>query len=183
MEPLNFEQAKTDIHRALITQLDLEKLSRIDADRARQAVANIIQEIVAGGKVAFNAAEKEKLIVELLDEVFGLGPLEPLLRDPEISDILVNSKDRVFIERQGLLEELNISFRDDQHVLQIIDRIVSAVGRRIDESTPMVDARLADGSRVNAIIPPLALAGPALSIRRFGRGPRDAASLLAFKAV
>ena len=183
MEPLNFEQAKTDIHRALITQLDLEKLSRIDADRARQAVANIIQEIVAGGKVAFNAAEKEKLIVELLDEVFGLGPLEPLLRDPEISDILVNSKDRVFIERQGLLEELNISFRDDQHVLQIIDRIVSAVGRRIDESTPMVDARLADGSRVNAIIPPLALAGPALSIRRFGRGPRDAASLLAFKTV
>ena len=183
MEPLNFEQAKTDIHRALITQLDLEKLSRIDADRARQAVANIIQEIVAGGKVAFNAAEKEKLIVELLDEVFGLGPLEPLLRDPEISDILVNSKDRVFIERQGLLEELNISFRDDQHVLQIIDRIVSAVGRRIDESTPMVDARLADGSRVNAIIQPLALDGPALSIRRFGRGPRDAASLLAFKTV
>ncbi len=183
MEPLNFEQAKTDIHRTLIAQLDLEKLSRIDGERARNAVSNMIQEIVARGRVAFNATEKEKLNVELLDEVFGLGPIEPLLRDLSISDILVNGKDRVFIERDGLLEKLDISFRDDQHLLQIIDRIVSAVGRRIDESTPMVDARLADGSRVNAIIPPLALDGPALSIRRFGRGPRDPESLLAFKSL
>jgi pilus assembly protein CpaF len=183
MESLNFEHAKSDVHRALISRLDLEKLSRIDEDRARQAVSTMIQEIVADGRVAFNAAEKERLSLDLLDEVFGLGPIEPLLRDPEISDILINNKNHVFIERQGVLEKLDISFRDDQHLLQIIDRIVSAVGRRIDESTPMVDARLADGSRVNAIIPPLALDGPALSIRRFGRGPRDASSLLEFKTL
>src|ERR1700742_1767136 len=114
MEPLNFEQAKNDIHRALIAPLDPEKLSRIEGPRARQAVSSIIQEIVAGGRTAFNAAEKEKLSVELLDEVFGLGPLEPLLRDPEISDILVNNKDNVFIERAGLLQKLDICFRDDQ---------------------------------------------------------------------
>ncbi len=183
METLNFEHAKSDVHRTLISRLDLEKLSRIDEDRARQAVSTMIQEIVADGRVAFNAAEKEKLNVELLDEVFGLGPIEPLLRDPDISDILVNNKNHVFIERQGVLEKLDITFRDDQHLLQIIDRIVSAVGRRIDESTPMVDARLADGSRVNAIIPPLALDGPALSIRRFGRGPHDPRSLLEFKTL
>jgi pilus assembly protein CpaF len=183
MEPLNFEQAKADIHRTLISQLDLEKLSRIDAERARLAVSTMVQEIVASGKVAFNAAEKDRLILELLDEVFGLGPIEPLLRDPEISDILVNNCNTVFIERSGLLERLDIKFRDDQHLLQIIDRIVSAVGRRIDESTPMVDARLADGSRVNAIIPPLALDGPALSIRRFGRGPREPQDLLDFRSL
>lgn len=183
METLNLEQAKTDIHRTLISRLDLEKLARIDIVRARHAVSSMIQEIVAGSKTPFNLAEKEKLNGELLDEVFGLGPLEPLLRDPDISDILVNSKSDVFVERNGLLEQLDISFRDDQHLLQIIDRIVSAVGRRIDESTPMVDARLADGSRVNAIIPPLALDGPVLSIRRFGRGPVDPESLLAFQSL
>ncbi|MCU1328362.1 MAG: type secretion system protein [Bryobacterales bacterium] len=183
MELLNFENAKTDIHRLLISQLDLEKLSRIDGERARHAVSTMIQQIVAAGRVPFNAAEKEKLNGDLLDEVFGLGPLEPLLRDHDISDILVNNKNDVFIERQGLLEKLNISFRDDAHLMQIIDRIVSAVGRRVDESTPMVDARLADGSRVNAIIPPLALDGPALSIRRFGRGPLDPDSMLAFKSI
>src|SRR5438067_52128 len=173
MEPLNFELTKTEIHKTLIARLDLEKLARINGDRARQAVSGMIQEIVAGGKVPFNASEKEKLNSDLLDEVFGLGPLEPLLRDPETSDILVNNKDDIFVERRGRMEKLNISFRDDQHLLQIIDRIVSAVGRRVDESSPMVDARLADGSRVNAIIPPLALDGPVLSIRRFGRGPID----------
>jgi pilus assembly protein CpaF len=183
MEALNFEQAKTDVHRTLISRLDLEKLSRINADKARQAVSNMIIEIVAAGKVPFNAPEKEKLQSDLLDEVFGLGPLEPILRDPDISDILVNNKDNVFVERLGLLERLNIGFRDDRHLLQIIDRIVSAVGRRIDEMTPMVDARLADGSRVNAIIPPLALDGPALSIRRFGRGPVSPQALLEFKSL
>src|SRR5258708_1060514 len=132
METLNFEQAKTDIHRALIAQLDLEKLSRIDGDRARTAVSTMIQQIVAAGRGPFNAAEKDKVNGELLDEVFGLGPLEPLLRDPDISDILVNNKDNVFIERMGILQKLDISFRDDQHLMQIIDRIVSAVGRRID---------------------------------------------------
>jgi pilus assembly protein CpaF len=154
MEPLNFEQAKSDVHRTLISRLDLEKLSKVNG-----------------------------LNSELLDEVFGLGPLEPLLRDSDTSDILVNNKNDIFVERRGRMEKLNISFRDDQHLLQIIDRIVSAVGRRVDESSPMVDARLADGSRVNAIIPPLALDGPVLSIRRFGRGPIDQQSLLDLKSI
>jgi pilus assembly protein CpaF len=183
MEALNFEQAKTDVHRTLIARLDLEKLARVNPDKAKQAVSSIILEIVAGNKVPFNASEKEKLQADLLDEVFGLGPLEPLLRDARISDILVNNKNEVYVEREGLLERLNISFRDDRHLLQIIDRIVSAVGRRIDESNPMVDARLEDGSRVNAIIPPLALDGPALSIRRFGRGPLNPEALLEFKSI
>ena len=114
---------------------------------------------------------RRRIQADLLDEVFGLGPLEPLLRDPTISDILVNDKDHVFVERGGVLSRVDTVFRDDRHLLQIIDRIVSRVGRRVDESSPMVDARLPDGSRVNAIIPPLALDGPTLSIRRFGTGP------------
>ena len=183
MDTVNFVQAKTDIHRALITRLDLEKLSRISEDKARQAVAGMVQEIIAGGKTPFNAGERERLQTELLDEVFGLGPLEPLLHDPEVSDILVNNTKDIFVERHGLLEKLDITFRDDAHLMQIIDRIVSAVGRRIDESNPMVDARLEDGSRVNAIIPPLALDGPALSIRRFGKGPLEESALLTFKTL
>jgi pilus assembly protein CpaF len=133
--------------------------------------------------VPLSAGEKEKLQADLLDEVFGLGPLEPLLRDPKISDILINHKDMVFIERGGVLQKSNIRFRDDRHLLQIIDRIVSRVGRRVDESSPMVDARLPDGSRVNAIIPPLALDGPSVSIRRFGNGPKGADTLVALKSI
>jgi pilus assembly protein CpaF len=174
MEVLNFEQTKGDIYRTLISRLDLEKLSRVSNERARQAVSGMILEIAAAGKVPFNAAEKEKLQADLL---------EPLPRDPSISDILVNNKDEVFVERAGKLSRQDISFRDDRHLLQIIDRIVSAVGRRIDESSPMVDARLADGSRVNAIIPPLALDGPALSIRRFGRGPLSPEALVDSKSL
>ena len=120
---------------------------------------------------------------DLLDEVFGLGPLESLLNDPSISDILVNDKDHVFIERKGILQRVNVSFRDDRHLMQIIDRIVSRVGRRVDESSPMVDARLPDGSRVNAIVPPLALDGPALSIRRFGSGPLAPTALVDLKSI
>jgi len=133
--------------------------------------------------VPLNYDEQERIQADLLDEVFGLGPLEPLLRDPKISDILVNDKDHVFIEKGGLLQRVNTSFRDDRHLLQIIDRIVSRVGRRVDESSPMVDARLPDGSRVNAIIPPLALDGPSLSIRRFGTGPLAANQLVALKSI
>jgi pilus assembly protein CpaF len=183
METLNFEKLKSDIYRDLMERVDLEKLSRLPAEKGRTAVAAMIQEIAAATRVPFNQAEREQLQADLLDEVFGLGPLEPLLRDLSISDILVNNKDDVFIERSGLLEKANISFRDDRHLLQIIDRVVSVVGRRIDESSPMVDARLADGSRVNAIIPPLALDGPALSIRRFGYGPLSPDSLLAFQSL
>ena len=182
-ESVNFDHLKGEIHRTLLTRLDLEKLSRVATDRARQAVAATVQEIVAESRVPINADEKEKLTAEMLDEVFGLGPIEPLMRDSEVSDILVNNRSEVFVERHGLLEKLPISFRDDRHLLQIIDRIVSAVGRRIDESTPMVDARLADGSRVNAVIPPLALDGPALSIRRFGKGPLEERELLNFKTL
>ena len=183
MELLNLENYKAEIHRTLISKLDLEKLSRVNTAQARQAVSGIVKEIIADQRVPLNFDEQEKIQADLLDEVFGLGPLEPLLRDPKISDILVNDKDHVFVEKNGLLQKVNTSFRDDRHLLQIIDRIVSRVGRRVDESSPMVDARLPDGSRVNAIIPPLALDGPSLSIRRFGTGPLAANSLVELKSI
>lgn len=183
MEVLNLESYKADIHRTLISKLDLEKLSRVNSGQARQAVQSIIREIMAEQRVPLNYEEQEKIQSDLLDDVFGLGPLEPLLRDPRISDILVNDKDHVFIEKGGLLQRVNTSFRDDRHLLQIIDRIVSRVGRRVDESSPMVDARLPDGSRVNAIIPPLALDGPSISIRRFGTGPIAANQLVQMKSI
>ncbi len=183
MELLNLEKYKAEIHRTLISKLDLEKLSRVNSSQARQAVAGIVKEIIAEQRVPLNFDEQEKIQADLLDEVFGLGPLEPLLRDSKISDILVNDKDHVFIEKGGLLQRVDTTFRDDRHLLQIIDRIVSRVGRRVDESSPMVDARLPDGSRVNAIIPPLALDGPSLSIRRFGTGPLAANQLVQLKSV
>jgi pilus assembly protein CpaF len=183
MEKLNFEQFKADVHRTLISKLDLEKLSSVQPSKARQAVTNMVQSIIVDGKLPLSAAEKEKIQTDLLDEVFGLGPLESLLRDPKVSDILVNNKNLVYIERGGKLEKTDVVFRDDRHILQIIDRIVSKVGRRIDESSPMVDARLPDGSRVNAIIPPLALDGPAVSIRRFGTGPLSADALIGLKTA
>ncbi len=183
MELLNLEKYKAEIHKTLISKLDLEKLSRVNSSQARQAVAGIVKEIIADQRVPLNYDEQEKIQSDLLDEVFGLGPLEPLLRDPSISDILVNDKDHVFIERGGLLQRVDTTFRDDRHLLQIIDRIVSRVGRRVDESSPMVDARLPDGSRVNAIIPPLALDGPSLSIRRFGTGPLAANQLVRLQSI
>jgi pilus assembly protein CpaF len=183
VELLNIEKYKAEIHRTLISKLDLEKLSRVNSSQARQAVSGIVKEIIADQRVPLNFDEQEKIQADLLDEVFGLGPLEPLLRDPKISDILVNDKDHVFVEKGGLLQKVNTAFRDDRHLLQIIDRIVSRVGRRVDESSPMVDARLPDGSRVNAIIPPLALDGPALSIRRFGTGPIAANQLVQMKSI
>ena len=178
-----FEQVKTDVHRTMLTQLDLQKLSTVTNGSAKQAVAGLILDIVSREKLLLNSAEKDRLQAELLDEVFGFGPLEVLLSDPTISDILVNRKDLVYVERFGILEKGNVKFRDDRHLLQIIDRIVGAVGRRVDESSPMVDARLADGSRVNAIIPPLALDGPCLSIRRFGASPLTAKKLLELKSI
>ena len=183
MELLNLEKYKAEIHRTLISKLDLEKLSRVNTSQARQAVSGIVKEIIADQRVPLNFDEQEKIQADLLDEVFGLCPLEPLLRDPKISDILVNDKDHVFVEKNGLLQKVNTTFRDDRHLLQIIDRIVSRVGRRVDESSPMVDARLPDGSRVNAIIPPLALDGPSLSIRRFGTGPIAANQLVTLKSI
>ena len=183
MDSRGFDQVKSDIHHLLLTQLDLERLSSLANGRARQAVTNLIQEIFLKEKLLLNGAEKESLQSALLDEVFGLGPLEPLLKDSTISDILVNRKDLVYVERRGVLEKVDVKFRDDRHLLQIIDRIVGGVGRRVDESSPMVDARLPDGSRVNAIIPPLSLDGPALSIRRFGTSPLTAERLLALQSI
>ena len=178
MEILDLAHYKATIHGALLSKIDLEKLASADSTRARQAVAALIQETMLFERVPLNAAEKESVESDLLDEVFGLGPLEPLLRDPTISDILVNSASRVYVERRGLLQKSTTTFRDNRHLMQVIDRIVSKVGRRIDESSPMVDARLQDGSRVNAIIPPLALDGPCMSIRRFGTGPVAADKLV-----
>ena len=183
MDSITFDQVKSDIHRTLLSQLDLERLSAITNGRARNSVAALIQDIILKERVLLNAAEKERLQADLLDEVFGYGPLEPLLKDHTISDILVNRSDLVYVERAGVLEKIDVKFRDDRHLLQIIDRIVGGVGRRVDESSPMVDARLADGSRVNAIIPPLSLDGPALSIRRFGTEPLSAERLLELKSI
>ena len=183
MEELNLDKFKLELHKTLISKLDLEKLSRVNNGQARQAVAGMIDQIIADQRVPLSSSEQERIRGDLLDEVFGLGPLEPLLRDLKISDILVNGKDHVFIERGGVLKRIDTTFRDDRHLMQIIDRIVSRVGRRVDESSPMVDARLPDGSRVNAIIPPLALDGPALSIRRFGTGPIAANQLVEMKSI
>jgi pilus assembly protein CpaF len=182
-DALNIESYKAEIHKVLISKLDLEKLSRVNSSQARQVVAGIVNEIITEQRVPLSFEEQEKIQEDLLDEVFGLGPLEPLLRDLAISDILVNDKDHVFVEKGGRLQRVDTSFRDDRHLLQIIDRIVSRVGRRVDESSPMVDARLADGSRVNAIIPPLALDGPSLSIRRFGTGPLAANQLVRLQSI
>jgi len=183
VDTLNLEQLKTDVHQAVLSKLDLEKLSAVDNARARQAVATVVQETLAGRNVPLTANEKGRIESDLLDEVFGLGPLEPLLKDPTISDILVNRANLVFAERRGLLEKTDVVFRDDRHLMQVIDRIVSRIGRRVDESSPMVDARLPDGSRVNAIIPPLALDGPCLSIRRFGGGPVAAETLVKLQSI
>ena len=169
MEHLNLENFKSEVHRTLISKLDLEKLSRVNSNQARQAVSSIISEIISDRRVPLSFDEQEKIQTDLLDEVFGLGPLEPLLLDPTISDILVTRPKLVFVERKGKLHRTPVEFKDAQHLLRIIEKIVSRVGRRIDESSPMVDARLPDGSRVNAVIPPVAVDGPMLSIRRFGR--------------
>ena len=174
-----YQDLKTGIHRDLITKIDLEKVATQRDDRTRRQVYAVIQELVSNLKTPLSGPEKERLSLEVLDEVFGLGPLEPLLQDPTISDILVNGAKSVYIERAGILEETKIMFKDDAHLMHIIDKIVSAIGRRVDESSPMVDARLADGSRVNVIIPPLAIDGPHLSIRRFGHVPITDEDLLA----
>jgi pilus assembly protein CpaF len=183
MEALDFEKLKTDLHSTLLSSIDLEKLASVDDKQARRAVATMIQEVIGARKIPLNAAEKEQVENDLLDEVFGLGPLEPLLKDPAVSDILVNNRNVVYVERRGILEKTGVTFRDDRHLMQVIDRIVSRVGRRVDESSPMVDARLADGSRVNAIIPPLALDGPCMSIRRFGSGPVAAETLVKLQSI
>jgi pilus assembly protein CpaF len=182
-ERTDYQQVKADLHRKILDRLDLEKLGKAAGNSARDEVLVVIRNAVNSEVVPLSFAERERLSREILDEIFGLGPLEPLLKDPNVSDILVNRFDRVYIERAGKLELTLLSFKDNVHLMQIIERIVSRVGRRVDESSPMVDARLADGSRVNAIIPPLAIDGPCLSIRRFGRDPVTARQMIENKTL
>ena len=173
------QQIKSAVHRELIKRMDLEKLPFIQGNPAAQRqLMTLIHQLIGEEGIPLSSAERDRLAKELMDEVFGLGPLEPLLQDPTVSDILVNTHSTVYVERRGILEKTNVVFKDDVHLMHIIDKIVSAVGRRIDESSPMVDARLKDGSRVNIIIPPLAVDGPILSIRRFGSIPLEAEDLL-----
>jgi pilus assembly protein CpaF len=164
-----FQQLKFTLHRKLLEKINLEALATIENQRVRAEVRQALATLIDTEPTLLSAAEKQQVCDEVLDEVFGLGPLEPLLDDATVSDILVNTHKAVYVERRGVLELTGVAFRDDAHLMHIIDKIVSQVGRRIDESTPMVDARLLDGSRVNAIIPPLAVDGPLLSIRRFSR--------------
>ena len=178
------QHIKTAVHRELIKRVDLDKLGDMqEAAQLQHQFFVVIQQIINEQGVPLSATERDRLAQEVLDEVFGLGPLEPLLKDDTISDILVNTCSSIYVERRGVLEKTALTFQDNRHLLHIIDKIVSAVGRRIDESSPMVDARLPDGSRVNAIIPPLAVDGPILSIRRFGASPLGAEDLLRFQAL
>ncbi len=177
------QEIKTRIHRRLLERLNLSNLDALDREQVLAEVRRVVHDLLARETLPLNFEERESLAEQVLDEIFGLGPLEPLLKDPEISDILVNSYNKVFIERHGKLHESDVRFKDDRHLLQVIDRIVSAVGRRVDDSSPMVDARLEDGSRVNAIIPPLALDGPSLSIRKFKRDALSGEDLLRYESL
>ena len=176
-------ELRAAVHRKLLNRLNLEALAVTERARAESEIRTLLSQLLSEESTPLNIAERETLFGEVLDDVFGLGPLEPLLRDPGISDILVNTHRHVFVERAGVLERVTATFQDDRHLLRVIDRIVSGVGRRIDDSSPMVDARLADGSRVNAIIPPLAVDGPLLSIRRFPTERLKAEDLVLLKAL
>ncbi len=167
----SFQEMKARLHRAIVTWMDLTKLNMLAPDRVQAEVSRLAEDLLLAENAPLSIIERDRLVSEVQHELFGLGPLEPLLADPTISDILVNSYANIYIERRGKLQKTGITFKDNEHLMRVIERIVSTVGRRIDEAQPMVDARLADGSRVNAIIPPLAIDGPVLSIRRFGADP------------
>lgn len=178
----SFEELKRLIHSKLVDKLDLSRVSDLEGETLRREIRLVVERLCDTENPLLNRMERERLIDEVLDETFGFGPLEVLLKDPTISDILINGPKRIFVERRGKMEKTDVTFRDNEHLLQIIDRIVSKVGRRVDETSPMVDARLPDGSRVNAIIPPLALDGASVSIRRFGSNPLKLEDLLNYKA-
>src|SRR5258706_4038692 len=173
-----YQELKFTLHRKLLDRINLELLSGVAVDRVRSEVRAAVARLVEEEKTPLSLMEKDRIIGEVLDEVFGLGPLEPLLADPTISDILVPTPKLVYIERAGKLYKTPVQFKDNQHLMRIIEKIVARVGRRVDESSPLVDARLPDGSRVNAAIPPVAVDGPLLSIRRFGRDPLQADDLV-----
>ncbi|MCM3872073.1 MAG: CpaF family protein [Pyrinomonadaceae bacterium] len=179
----SFQEMKSKLHRTLINRMDLTKLAALSQDQVHAEVSRLAETVLAQEGVPLSASDRDRLINDVQHELFGLGPLEPLLKDPTISDILVNSFRTIFVERRGKLEATNVAFKDNEHLMRVIERIVSSVGRRIDESSPMVDARLADGSRVNAIIPPLSIDGPVLSIRRFGTVPLRMSSLVENNAL
>ncbi len=178
-----FLRHKRELHQQLIASMDLSAIGTISEEDLRVEVRHAAEDLCRRSSDLLSLSERERLVTEVLDETFGLGPLEPLMRDPTISDILINGPKTVYVERRGRLEQAAVAFNDERHLLQIVQRIVGRIGRRVDETTPMVDARLPDGSRVNAIIPPLALDGTLVSIRRFGARPLLIADLLAFKAV
>src|SRR5687767_2645184 len=178
----NYDELKRQIHSKLVERLDFTRVRDLSSDAMRRDIRRVIEHLCDTENPLLNRIEREKLIEEILDETLGFGPLEVLLKDPTISDILVNGPHKVYVERRGKLEKTEVKFRDSDHLLQIIDRIVSKVGRRVDETSPMVDARLPDGSRVNAVIPPISLDGPSLSIRRFGANPLKLEDLLNYKA-
>ena len=183
--PEEYFELKTRIHDRLLDQIDLSLIDKLDQDTLRRELRGFVERALQqeGANLPLNAAERERLLTEIQDEVLGLGPLEPFLQDPTVSDILVNTFKRIYVERFGKLELTDARFKDDAHLRKIIDKIVSSVGRRIDESSPMVDARLKDGSRVNAVIPPLAIDGPMLSIRRFSVDPLEMEDLIRFKTL
>ena len=179
----SFQEMKSRLHRTLINRMDLTKLQTLTPEQVHAEVSRLAEAVLAQEAMPLSVAERDRLVSDVQHELFGLGPLEPLLKDPTISDILVNRHDTIYIERRGKIERTNVTFKDDEHLMRVIERIVSSVGRRIDESSPMVDARLQDGSRVNAIIPPLAIDGPVVSIRRFGADPLKMAMLVENKAL
>src|SRR3954453_5177241 len=177
-----FDDLKRLIHSKLVDKLDLSRVSDLEGDTLRREIRLVVERLCDTENPLLNRMERERLIDEVLDETFGFGPLEVLLKDPTISDILINGPKKIYVERRGKMEKSDVTFRDNEHLLQIIDRIVSKAGRRVDKTSPMVDARLPDGSRVNAIIPPLALDGASVSIRRFGTNPLKLEDLLNYKA-
>src|SRR5215212_10110595 len=179
----SFQEMKSRLHRTLINRMDLTKLQTLTPEQVHAEVSRLAEAVLAQEAMPLSVSERDRLVSDVQHELFGLGPLEPLLKDPTISDILVNKHDTIYIERRGKIERTNVTFKDDEHLMRVIERIVSSVGRRIDESSPMVDARLQEGSRVNAISPPLAIDGPIVSIRRFGSDPLKMSSVIEFKAL
>jgi len=178
-----YQELKKTMHQMILDRIDLERLKRLTAEQFKHELALLIQRIIEEERIVLNQHERHNLVLDIQHEMLGFGPLEPLLNDPSVSDILVNTASRVYVERRGKLELTDVSFHDNAHLMKIIEKIVSRVGRRVDESSPMVDARLPDGSRVNAIIPPLAVDGPLLSIRRFGAAPLTVQNLLDYKSM
>jgi len=179
----NFEELKQRIHGKLVDKLDLSRVGELEGDTLRREIRLVVEHLCDSEDTLLNRSEREQLVSDVLDETFGLGPLELLLKDTTISDIMINGPKNIYCERRGKMEKSSVVFRDNDHLMQIIDRIISKVGRRVDETCPMVDARMLDGSRFNAIIPPLALDGACVSIRRFGANPLKLEDLLNFNEV